>query len=204
MDDYLGGVGDPFATVSGGFGGINYSEMNKGVQPIFFVEPVADAKASEEAGVPKFREEERVRLIVAGDMFNVAVHPVDSSIKERFPVQYEAWKAKKTEKHIDGTPLKQWPLLSPVQIAEFEAAGIFSVEGLQNIADANINRIADGRIWREKAKAWLAQAKDGALATKLAAENERLREQLEALAKRVDEIDREAPKRSPGRPAKAD
>lgn len=204
MDDYLGGVGDPFATVNGGFGGINYSEMNKGVQPIFFIEPVPDHKASEEAGVPKFREEERVRLIVAGDMFNVAVHPVDSAIKERFPVAYEAWKAKKQERHIEGTPLRQWPLLSPVQIAEFESVNIFSVESLRDIADTNVNRISEGRIWREKAKAWLEQAKDGATATRLAAENERLREQLERLEKRIDEIDRDAPKRSPGRPAKAE
>ena len=69
MQDTLGGVGDPFATVSGGFG-IDYAQMNKGVQPIFFVEPVEDAAASERDGVPRYREEERVRLIVAGDMFN--------------------------------------------------------------------------------------------------------------------------------------
>jgi len=204
MDDYLGGVGDPFATVQGGFGGINYAQMNKGVQPIFFVEPVEDQAASERDGVPRYREEERVRLIVAGDMFNQPVHPVDSNIKERFPLAYEAWKAKRQEKHIDGTPLKQWPLLSPVQIAEFEASGIFSVESLRDIADTNVNRIADGRIWREKAKAWLEQAKDGAAATRLAAENERLREQLERLEKRIDEMDKEAVKRGPGRPAKAD
>lgn len=201
MDDFLGSS-DPFATVNGGFGGINYAEMNKGVQPVFFVEPVPDAKASEEAGVPKFREEERVRLIVAGDMFNIAVHPVDSGIKDRFPAAYEAWKAKRQERHIEGTPLKQWPLLSPVQIAEFESANIYSVESLRDIADTNVNRIADGRIWREKAKAWLEQAKDGATATRLAAENERLREQLERLEKRIDEM--EAPKKAAHRPAKVD
>ena len=203
MQDTLGGVGDPFATVSGGFG-IDYAQMNKGVQPIFFVEPVEDQAASERDGVPRYREEERVRLIVAGDMFNQPVHPVDSSIKERFPEQYSRWKTSRVEKHVDGTPLKHWPLLSPVQIAEFEAAGVFSVESLRDMADANINRVHEGRVWREKAKAWLEQAKDSAVATKLAAENERLREQLERLEKRIDEMDKEAVKRGPGRPAKAD
>ena len=82
--DTLGGPGDPFATVGASFGGVDYASMNKGIQPIFFVEPVEDKAASEKEGVVRFRDEERVRLIVAGDMFNQPVHPVDDSIKERF------------------------------------------------------------------------------------------------------------------------
>ena len=123
-DDF--GVSTPFATVNGGFG-VDYAEMNKGVQPIFFTEPVHDAKASEEAGHPRFREEERVRLIIAGDQFNQPVHPVDDAIKERFSVQYEKWKLTHKGMHIEGTPIREWPLLSKVQIAEFEAAKIFSI-----------------------------------------------------------------------------
>jgi hypothetical protein len=202
MDDYLGGAGDPFATVSGGFG-VDYAAMNKGVQPIFFVEPVPDERASERDGVPRYREEERVRLIVAGDMFNQPVHPVDSSIKERFPEHYAKWKASKAQKHVEGTPLKEWPLLSPAQVAEFDASGIYSIESLRDLSDTNVNRIHDGRIWREKAKAWLEQAKDGAAATRLAAENERLREQIEHLEKRFNELEQETLKRPAGKPKAA-
>lgn len=199
MDDL--GLSTPFATV-GDFGQVNYAEMNKGVQPVFFVEPVYDAQASEREGVPRYREEERVRIIVAGDQFNQAVHPVDAGIKERFPEHYARWKAMKEERHIDGTPLKQWPLLSPVQIAEFEAANILSVEMLAELADTHVAKIFDGRQWREKAKAWLAQAKDGATATRLAAENQRLKEKLETLEARLNEMAAEPERRGPGRPPK--
>lgn len=198
MDDL--GFSTPFATVNGGFG-VDFAEMNKGVQPLFFVEPVQDFAASEREGVPKFREEERVRIIISGDLFNQPVHPVDDTIKQRFPIQYQEWKAKRKERHIDGTPLKNWPLLSSTQVAEFEAANIFSVEMLSELADSNVNRISEGRIWREKAKAWLGQAKDGATATRLAAENERLRELIENLEKRVAEVEA-SEKRGPGRPPK--
>lgn len=200
MDDLE--MATPFATV-GDFGQVNYAEMNKGVQPVFFVEPVYDAKRSEADGVPRYVEEERVRIIVAGDQFNVAVHPVDAGIKERFPEHYARWKATREERHIDGTPLRQWPLLSPAQIAEFEAAKIFSVEMLSELADTNVANIFDGRQWREKAKAWLAQAKDGATATRLAAENQRMKDQIEALTARLNEIAPEpAERRGPGRPPK--
>ena len=161
-----------------------------------------DNAASETAGAPRFREEERVRLIIAGDMFNQPVHPVDEAIKERFSAAYKAFKDSKVERHVEGTLLREWPQLSRIQIAELEALGIYSVESLRDISDSNVNRIPDGRIWREKAKAWLDQAKDGAAATRYAAENERLREKLEALEKRLAEVESAEPRRGPGRPRK--
>jgi hypothetical protein len=197
-DDF--GVSTPFATVNGGFG-VDYAEMNKGVQPIFFTEPEQDFGASEREGVPRFREVEKVRLIIAGDMFNQPVHPVDAAIKERFPEHYARWKAARTERHIEGTPIRAWPLLSNVQIAEMEAAHILSVGMLAALADTHINRVPQGREWREKAKAWLEQAKDGATVTRFAAENARLTEKLEALEKQVAEMAAEH-KRGPGRPRK--
>jgi hypothetical protein len=200
MDDL--GVASPFAAV-GDFGQVNYAEMNKGVQPIFFTEPVRDDAASERDGVPRYRDEERVQIIVAGDQFNRAVHPVDDAIKARFPEHYARWQATKKDMHIDGTPLKQWPLLSPAQVAEFSAINILSVEMLAELSDANVSKIFDGRIWREKAKAWLEQAKDGATATRYAAENERLKQQVDALTARVNELANEVgDRRGPGRPPK--
>ena len=198
-DDF--GVSTPFATVNGGFG-VDYAEMNKGIQPIFFSEPEQDFGASEREGVPRFREVEKVRLIIAGDMFNQPVHPVDDAIRQRFPEHYARWKASRTERHVEGTPIRNWPLLSNVQIAEMEAANIFSVEMLAELADQNIAKIMDGRVWRDKAKAWLSQAKDGATATRLAAENTRLTEKLEALEKRLSELEASETRRGPGRPRK--
>lgn len=187
MSDTDFGASSPFANV-GEFGAINYAEMNKGVTPVFFVEPLEDGNATEKAGALRMYEQEMVRIHVAGDQFTVACQPVDAAIKERFAVQYGAWKTKKIERHVDGTPLKNWPLLSPLRVAEFESMNIFSVEHLAAVSDSNVNRMADGRIWREKAIAWLASAKDGAVAAKYAAENERLREDSAEKDKRIDDL----------------
>lgn len=203
MDDL--GSADAFTFASVGAGGtVDYTEMNKGVTPIFFVEPVPDEKKTEEAGAIRMSEQEIVRIVVAGDMLNVATSPVTEEIKQRFAVQYDAWKNKRKETAIDGTPLKNWPMIPAIRIAEFNALNIFSVEHLAAVADGNIHKLADGRIWREKAIAWLASAKDNGTAAKYAAENERLKERMAELEAKMAEIlaDKGEERRGPGRPRK--
>lgn len=191
-----------FASV-GDHGVVDYTAMNKGVTPIFFVEPIPDDKATEESGAVRMREQEMVRIVVAGDMLNVATSPVTAEVKERFATQYEVWKTKRIEQHIEGTPLKNWPMIPAIRVAEFNAAGVFSVENLADVSDGNINRLVDGRVWREKATAWLKSAKDNGAAAKYAADNERLRNDIAEMRKEIEELraDREE-KRGPGRPRK--
>jgi hypothetical protein len=202
MDDLGSAYSHTFANV--GNTGIDYTEMNKGVTPIFFVEPVPDEKKTEEAGCVRMRELECVRIVVAGDMLNVATSPVTEEIKQRFATQYDAWKAKRQEMHIEGTPLRSWPLIPAIRLAEFTSLNIHSVENLAAVSDSNIHKLADGRIWREKAKAWLESAKDHGAAAKYAAENERLRESIDELKKQVAELAaaQHEEKRGPGRPRK--
>jgi len=167
-------VGDQTATVDQ-WGGIDYGQMNKGVTPIFMAIPVKDEKATEETGKATYKEFEVVQIRVAGDMNSIASHPVDDAIKERFAAQYEKWKTSRQARTIDGTPLKNWPMLSPIQVAEFDSLGIYSVEHVAGLSDHLVTKIQDGRVWRSKAEAWLASAKDNAAAAKFGAENERLR-----------------------------
>ena len=203
MDDF--GAVTPFADVTSS--GVDYSLQNKGVTPVFFIEPVPDEKATEAAGAVRMREQEMVRIHVAGDMLNVHCSPVLDEHKERFAVQYEAWKTKRQGRHIDGTPLKNWPMIPAIRIAEFEAMGIFSVENLSDVSDSNILKLVDGRIWREKAIAWLANAKGSGATVKLAAENERMKTDMEELRKQIAELSAMVGKepterRKPGRPRK--
>lgn len=149
------------------------AQQNKGVTPVFFTTLVPDPAKTAAEGRPMFKEQTVALLHVAGDPYNRV--PVELSVAaERFPVHYEKWLKTKEERHIDGTPLRQWPLLSALEVAEFEALNIFNVEGLSGVSDANINRHPSLRAWREKAKAFLEHAKDSAAITKYAAENERL------------------------------
>lgn len=203
MDDLGSASAHQFASI-GDNGMVDYTAQNKGVTPVFFTEPIPDDKATESAGAVRMREQEMVRIIVAGDMLNVACSPVTDDIKQRFAVQYDVWKTKRIEQHIEGTPLKNWPLIPPLRIAEFNAVNIFSVENLADISDTNISKLVDGRIWREKAQAWLQSAKDNGAAAKYAAENERLRGDMAEMQKQIDSLvaAQNEEKRGPGRPRK--
>lgn len=209
----------PFADVND-FGGVDFEAMNKGVTPIFYVEPVQDMAATEKAGALRMQEMEMVRIVVAGDNLSVAAAPVDAGVKARFADQYERWCRNRQDNHIDGTPLRHWPLLSPAQVIELKALNIESVEQLAGVADTFITKINDGRVWRAKALAWLQSAQDNGAAARFAAENERLRNELErqsetvqALSDRLAQLEQEAApragevdlpvRRGPGRPRAA-
>lgn len=197
----------PFANIGGE---VDYEQMNKGITPIFFIQPVHDQRASDEHGAPRFQNMEHVRLQVAGDQNNVPVLPVDDAIKQRFSIQYARWKANREDKHFDGTPLRDWPLLSPAQIAEFNANHILSVEQLAEIADTYVTRIHDGRVWRKKAQDFLKLAKDSGVVMQQAAKIDLLEEKVEELTKTILDLSARLPaehddgevRRGPGRPRK--
>lgn len=194
-DDFAfdGSIGGAFAIIDSQ---TKFADMNKGIQPIFFTEAVTDEAATERAGTLKTIELERVRLFMAGDMNSSPVHPVDSAIKERFAEAYAKWQKTRSNDHIDGTPLAEWPLASRGFVMELNARHIRSVEDLAIVPDTGIAAITDGRIWREKAKAWLTTNKDAGAAARYAAEAQRLRDdnadlkrQLAELAGRVQAVE---------------
>jgi hypothetical protein len=169
-------------------GGVDYTPHNKGVTPVFFVESVPHPAESEKAGRAIYVDLERVRIYVAGDAFSVAVKPVDDEVKARFEEAYAKWKAQKRQL-ITGTPLARWPLSTPSFIKEMEYLNIFSVDDLASVADVHLDRIADGRQWRDRAAAWLKSAADGATAARYAAENHRLREEVSSLSERLARLE---------------
>lgn len=196
FDDSLQGS---MATV--GNNGARMAEMNKGVCPIFFEEELPDDAATQAAGTLRMRKFERVRIVIAGDMNSAAVHPVTQQQIDRFPVEYERWKATRNNDHISGTPLSAWAMVSKGQVMELAALHIRSVEDLASVSDANIGKILDGRQWRERAKAWLETNKDAAVAMKYAAENERLRADLDDLRGAFAELKAQVEAKTPARKA---
>lgn len=88
-----------------------------------------------------------------------------------------------------GTPLEQWSEMNRSLIATLKAQGIFTVDALSVLPDGKLSVVGpDGRAWREKAKAFLENAKDGAYATGLAAEVENLKTTIAAGQAREKEL----------------
>lgn len=184
---------------------------NAGIFPQFFIEPKQHKAKSEEAGRPIFIDQEYVRIIIAGDSKSSPVHKVNQSHIDRWPDHYRAFKQGQ-EAPVEGTPLSQWSSLPAYRAAELKALNIHTVESLAQLPDTGIQRIGmGGRELVKKAQAFLETAQGNAAAEKYAAENERLRADIDMLQQQVKELAAmvdektspdDQPKRGPGRPPK--
>lgn len=181
--DFRDMASDTFAIV--GDNGTLMADKNKGVQVLFYIDTEEDDAATLVAGALRTRDMECVLIRANGDMNSAASHPVTEQIKKRFPMEYAAWKQNQVEDLVSGTPLKAWPLMPKGIMMEMTAGHIRSVEELANVSDSNLARYSDGRLWRDKANAWLAASKGAGEAAKYAVENQHLRESIAELKEQV-------------------
>ena len=118
--------------------------------------------------------------------------------KQRFPVQWARYQNEKTDGDIEGTLLHDWPVLNSAVAAELKHFKFYTVEQVASASDAQLNTLgmAAGMsplALRDKAKAFLASAKDTAYsqqqAEKLAQQNDiiaRMEAQIAELANQVN------------------
>lgn len=108
---------------------------------------------------------------------------------DAFKASYDAYLSGE-EGPVNGIPLRDWPPLSPAARKTLIAAGILSVEDLANVPDADFQNIGIGALsYKQKAIAWLAQAKDsGVTAAKTAALEIQVKELVELAKKQSEEI----------------
>jgi hypothetical protein len=119
-------------------------EMSEdGVFPIFFIEPVHDVAASKKAGRAKFRNEERVRIMIPGDRNNVGVFPVEEKHRKRWPQQYAAFK-ENGKNVVEGTPLTEWPYIDRARVMELQSMHIHTVEQLANVPEGFVTNFGPG------------------------------------------------------------
>lgn len=115
---------------------------------------------------------------------------------------YSLWKAGQ-ELPVEGTPIKGWAMIPPSQQEIIVRVGIRTVEDLATINAEAMQRIGMGAVMlKNKAQAWVSQAKDKGPATQeiaqLKQQNDVLTLNLEKLQAQVAELQRERPKHQAG------
>ena len=116
------------------YAGTQASEDDKRLFVVFSLVGRIDNAASTAEGRNIYRDVEFVTIRVPGDKTMSVHRPVRPSDKQRFPLQYAAFKNKQGEIVI-GTPLTLWPGIRPAQIKELEYFNIRTVEQLAAMAD---------------------------------------------------------------------
>jgi hypothetical protein len=179
----------------------------------FYMESIEDEEQSKIEGRPFFRDVPFIKIIPVGDKNTVVCRPVkldyDANTPPdtvRWPAQYAAFQNQQVQVS-EGTPLEQWGPITKSQALMFKAVNVHTVEQLAAVSDQNLHNLGMGaREMREKATAYIADAKGGAGTAKLQAENEELRQKIEALQNQMNALlenvnkDEDKPKR--GRPFK--
>jgi len=160
---------------------------------VFMPEDVEDIEASKKEGRVIKRTQDFIEMRFAGDRYKVIKRPVKleadkdgPSDMQRFP---NAWQAYKNQSHVaeTGTKIEDWPILSRGQVLDLKSRNIFTVEALASMSDAHISFMGGVEL-KKKAAAWIAQAKDGAEASRLVEENEALRRDMESLRMQMSSI----------------
>lgn len=159
---------------------------------------------TEREGRPIFDEAIFVEVISPGSRGSTPVFEVKRKFAEEMNrtepllgMQYEQFKEfikdfeknEEADANLTGTPLKEWSEISRTMAASLKASNIFSVEALSELPDEKLSVVGpDGRSWREKAKAYLAAAKDSGYVTQLAAELARRDDELASLRAELQKL----------------
>jgi hypothetical protein len=158
---------------------------NDGLIAEFFLKAIQNNHQSSLEGRPIFESHPFIRILIAGDKSSIIERKATDSDKQRFSRQWQAFDSGQAPP-ASGTPIEQWPPLTVSQVAEFKALHIRTVEHLAGLSDGNIAKLGPGgRELVQKAKAFMAQAKDSAEAQRLAGENQHLRDEIAALKEQI-------------------
>ncbi len=149
--------------------------------------PQEDPHKSAEAGHAVFKDTVFIKIAVPGDKNSLYFQPATDRHKERFPKAWDAYqKRERGGSHEEGMPLEHWAVVTRGVAMTLKAAHIYTVEALAEVHDGHIDQIGiDGRGLREKARAFLAQARDNAATMKLASEKKELQDQLVAMQEQI-------------------
>ena len=188
--------------------GNNYSVQHgtdAGLYVKFYMESVKDEERTIEEGRPIFIDREYIKIIPVGDKNTVVCRPVKTTWDagtppdtERWANLYAAFKNQQIQVS-EGTPLEEWAILSKSQVQMIKAANVHTVEQLAQVSDANLNNLGMGaRALREKAIAFLQQAKDGSALNKYQDKVGILEKQIEALTNQLKGFSEAAPKPKKG------
>lgn len=153
--------------------------------------------ASEQAGHPVYEDRDFIEINVPGDMNNVLNRVVTDNDKKDFAASFARYKSG-LEPSVEGTPVESWPRLTSASAANYKAMGVKTVENVSEMSDQVCNKVSMGAMAdRTAAKAFLALAKDSALAQKQALEIERQNNTIADLQRQINELAAEKPKRKP-------
>lgn len=158
----------------------------------FYIKPVKQNFASEEAGRPIFQDVVFVKIMTPSDQLTQIDTIAREDHKARFPRQWAHFQNKQAgQQQVIGTPVGEWPQLTASAAEELRALKFFTVELVANANDGQLQRIGmiagmSPNSLRDKARAFLNLANDSAEEAKREAEIAKLKAENERIKTETD------------------
>lgn len=158
----------------------------------FYIKPVKQNFASEEAGRPIFKDVVYVKIMTPSDQLSQIDTIAREDHKARFPRQWAYFQNKQAgQQQVVGTPVGEWPQLTASAAEELRALKFYTVELIANANDSQLQKIGmiagmSPHSLRDKARAFLNLANDSAEEAKREAELQALREENEKIKAETD------------------
>jgi hypothetical protein len=188
------------------------SDNNALIVATFRTHSTVNQRKTKEAGRPIYDDIEVCEIRMAANKQTVAVFPAHEVWKwqdkpdggreqvtyaMRFKDQYQRFKEGLTQTQ-SGTPLEELPFLTQSKRLELKALNIYTAESLAALDGQPLKLLGvGGRELKNQAQAYLDNAKGSADVTKLAGENELLKQQIADLRAEFQSIRSAAPAQSP-------
>lgn len=161
----------------------------------FFVRPKLDQKKSSEVGRPIYVDAPHIQIMQPGNKESIIERPANEMDKQRFARHWRAFQDRVDEDElVEGTRLEEWPGISRSQVEELKFFHVHTLEQLVAMSDSNAQGFMGINSLKQRAKAYLEAASDNAAAEQLAEaqrQNEELREQIAAMAERLEALEAE-------------
>lgn len=177
----------------------------------FYQREVQNEFLTQQEGRPISVMRDFVRIEIPGNNTSVIDTFANDDHKKRFPIQWAQFMNEKAEGRngedsVQGTLLRDWPLLTSAQASELKHYRFYTVEQVANASDQQINALGmvvgmSPYSFRDKAKAYLSGAKDSAVVQAQADELRLRDQQIADLKAELERISRQVDKK-PGRPPK--
>ena len=108
----------------------------------FHSQPVKNEFLTQKEGRPIFEDRDMITIYVPGDNTLTVVAEVRDDHKQRFPLQWAHYQNKHADdpKNI-GTPIGEWPLVTPAMAEELRALKFYTVESIAMASDGQLQSI---------------------------------------------------------------
>ena len=151
----------------------------------FYKRAVKNNFKTAQEGRPVFEDKIYCEYYPAGSTLLKMDVPASEYHKQRFHKQWAYYQQTQGgDSREIGTPLSEWPILSPADVENLRGAKFNTIENIAGASDMQLQSIGMGaagmapHVLRARAQAYLGAAKDTALPQKQAADIEALKKQV--------------------------